>query len=78
MSHESKHAEGEVVELPCGTCGRELRFVLGALPDSFPFCSMRCKTLDLGSWLIAGEDASDEASSDADSHPEESSDKTGG
>ena len=78
MSHESKHAEGEVVELPCGTCGRELRFVLGALPDSFPFCSMRCKTLDLGSWLVAGEDSDDEGSSDTEEQPGDSSGDTDG
>ena len=34
----------------CIICGRETAYA-GALPDSYPFCSSRCKLVDLGKWL---------------------------
>ncbi|MBN2225061.1 MAG: DNA gyrase inhibitor YacG [Deltaproteobacteria bacterium] len=32
-------------ERPCPYCGRPSR------PDSFPFCSDRCRLIDLSGWL---------------------------
>jgi uncharacterized protein len=34
----------------CPTCGREMRGQPADYP-AFPFCSGRCKTIDLGRWL---------------------------
>ncbi|ALE03078.1 DNA gyrase inhibitor YacG [Bartonella ancashensis] len=33
------------VPRPCPECGRESRH------DTYPFCSSRCRTLDLNRWL---------------------------
>jgi endogenous inhibitor of DNA gyrase (YacG/DUF329 family) len=59
------------VIVDCPTCGRKVPFT----PDSRwrPFCSARCKTIDLGAWAsesyrIAGDVRDDAASSD-DSDP---------
>jgi endogenous inhibitor of DNA gyrase (YacG/DUF329 family) len=51
----------------CPTCGRELEWS-GASPFR-PFCSERCRLIDLGAWLseenaIAGEPAPDSAEAD--------------
>lgn len=39
----------------CPTCGRALTVVPGATPATTwpyrPFCSERCRSIDLGSWL---------------------------
>lgn len=34
----------------CVICGRETAYE-GARPDLYPFCSARCKLVDLGKWL---------------------------
>lgn len=34
----------------CSTCGREVEFS-GGLPAIYPFCSERCRLVDLGRWL---------------------------
>lgn len=34
----------------CATCGREATYE-GPLPSLYPFCSERCKWIDLGKWL---------------------------
>lgn len=34
----------------CATCDRPMQWS-GALPDLYPFCSKRCKLVDLGRWL---------------------------
>ena len=34
----------------CAICGRKTAFA-GALPALYPFCSPRCKLVDLGKWL---------------------------
>lgn len=40
-----------VVRLPCPTCRREVTADEGQpLPEHFPFCSRRCRLLDLGKW----------------------------
>jgi uncharacterized protein len=40
---------------PCPICGRPVDVPAGALPaqlpPEFPFCSPRCRLLDLGRWL---------------------------
>ena len=33
----------------CPSCGKELKGTREG--RAFPFCSLRCKTLDLGDWL---------------------------
>ena len=35
----------------CPTCQREMRAQGDELPAYFPFCSERCKLIDLGKWL---------------------------
>jgi len=40
----------------CPTCRRRVRVLQGdlsKLPRFFPFCSARCKWIDLGAWLDA-------------------------
>jgi endogenous inhibitor of DNA gyrase (YacG/DUF329 family) len=49
--------------MPCPICGRPVPENFREFPD-FPFCSKRCRTIDLGRWLvegyrIAGEDQED-------------------
>jgi hypothetical protein len=46
----------------CPICQREVTALAGIHP--FPFCSPRCKLVDLGNWLdqryVVGSDASDD------------------
>jgi len=36
----------------CPICGKDVKFYeKEKLPVSFPFCSRRCKLIDLGKWL---------------------------
>ncbi len=35
----------------CPRCGREFTFVSVARHKPFPFCSSRCRDVDLGNWL---------------------------
>ena len=42
------------MELRCNICGQNYTFDYqpgNKLPTHFPFCSQRCKTIDLGKWL---------------------------
>lgn len=34
-------------ELVCPICGQEAK----QTPPAFPFCSLRCKAIDMGDWL---------------------------
>jgi endogenous inhibitor of DNA gyrase (YacG/DUF329 family) len=38
----------------CPICAAEVVQVEGAWPATFPFCSERCKLLDLAKWLGEG------------------------
>jgi len=56
----------------CPTCGRELEW---AAAPFRPFCSERCRLIDLGAWLseqraIAGESAAADAAPDEPELPE--------
>ncbi len=45
------------LEFTCPTCKRRVRVLQqdrSKLPRFFPFCSARCKWIDLGAWLDAG------------------------
>lgn len=42
------------MKLKCSMCGTAYEFIYKKgvpLPDNFPFCSKRCKSIDLGKWL---------------------------
>ena len=42
------------MNLKCSQCGTNYEFVYikdEPLPPNFPFCSKKCKSLDLGKWL---------------------------
>ena len=42
------------MKLKCSLCGTPYEFVYKkeeTLPEHFPFCSNRCKAIDLGKWL---------------------------
>lgn len=42
------------MQLKCSLCGKNYEFVYikdEPLPAHFPFCSKRCKSIDLGKWL---------------------------
>lgn len=41
---------GGVVKIVCPTCNKQLENVPGDYPHR-PFCSARCKAIDLGNWL---------------------------
>lgn len=42
----------KVRKTKCPQCGKEVKFVEGEpLPPYYPFCSLRCKLIDLGYWL---------------------------
>ena len=51
----------KLTEMPCSRCGKTGLFDLQDVPAHFPFCSMRCKTLDLGDWLEPAEDEDEPA-----------------
>ena len=53
----------------CTICDREVRYD-GALPSIYPFCSPRCKHVDLGLWLR------EQYSVDRDLTPEDLSDRS--
>ena len=58
----------------CPICGREMRGELAELPY-LPFCSRRCRQIDLGRWLgeeyriPSGEPEDDQPDSDPESPP---------
>ena len=35
----------------CPLCGKSIEFDTKKLPGNFPFCSDRCKLVDLGRWI---------------------------
>lgn len=38
--------------IKCPICGKNVEFYENkSLPPNFPFCSQRCKLIDLGKWL---------------------------
>ena len=42
------------MKLKCSLCGTIYEFIYKKgepLPSNFPFCSKRCKSIDLGKWL---------------------------
>lgn len=42
------------MKIKCSQCGTEYKFIYQKgipLPRNFPFCSKRCKSIDLGKWL---------------------------
>lgn len=42
------------MQLKCSLCGKQYNFAYNKdepLPAHFPFCSKRCKSIDLGKWL---------------------------
>ena len=45
---EAAAAEDGVLMVPCPTCGRRVAYT--ADNPCRPFCSLRCKYLDLGAW----------------------------
>lgn len=48
----SPRKESRTVLLRCPICGEPVRYVKGKpLPPHFPFCSSRCKMVDLNKWL---------------------------
>ena len=36
--------------IPCPSCKRPVALAPDRRPTSFPFCSARCRTTDLGAW----------------------------
>ncbi|MHC4788152.1 MAG: DNA gyrase inhibitor YacG [Planctomycetota bacterium] len=41
----------ETWRVRCPNCGKEVVRASGSDPDFFPFCSERCKLIDLGRWF---------------------------
>ena len=42
------------MKIKCSQCGTEYKFIYQKdlpLPPNFPFCSKRCKSIDLGKWF---------------------------
>lgn len=39
-----------LIEAPCPLCKQRSAFTKEKLPAWFPFCSERCKLIDLGAW----------------------------
>ena len=57
--------------IKCRTCGKRLTYEkVGDLPY-FPFCSKRCKLLDLGAWLDEERRIPDTGSEEAPPHVSE-------
>lgn len=65
MSANSDPKPPRITEMLCSNCQKSVVFDLSKMPAHFPFCSMRCKALDLGMWLEP-EDEEDEDSEEAD------------
>ncbi|HAT09091.1 MAG TPA: DNA gyrase inhibitor YacG [Planctomycetes bacterium] len=43
--------QGQTDQLPCPRCGRRVPIAADLRPAGFPFCSERCRLLDLGAWI---------------------------
>ena len=42
----------QLMIIKCPICGKDVKFYKDKkFPPSFPFCSRRCKLVDLGNWL---------------------------
>jgi endogenous inhibitor of DNA gyrase (YacG/DUF329 family) len=64
------------LKFTCPTCKRRVRMRQedpSRLPRFFPFCSARCKWIDLGAWLDAGYRIPSKPDEEEDSAPEDSS-----
>lgn len=48
MSEDTKTAEGSIREVACPTCRKPVRW--SAESRFRPFCSDRCRVIDLGAW----------------------------
>ena len=64
MSDERNKTPAKGRRYRCSTCGRDVEYD-GGLPELFPFCSSRCRLVDLGKWLL------EEYSIDRDLTPED-------
>ncbi len=58
-----------MIRMTCPICGRSMEGASAAEWPEFPFCSDRCRLIDLGRWLgesyrIAGENEGQSASTD--------------
>lgn len=43
---------GKMKTVKCPICGKDVEFYeKKKFPPNFPFCSQRCKLIDLGKWL---------------------------
>jgi len=63
----------EVLAVRCPICGKLVRYSEMGKGSPFPFCSERCKLIDLGKWLDEGyriESEPEEGSSDAETAEE--------
>jgi len=40
-----------MIELVCPICGKKFAYISAADCPDFPFCSQRCKLIDLDNWL---------------------------
>ena len=38
-------------QIPCPRCGKKVKYRRLADVPTFPFCSERCRLIDLGNWL---------------------------
>jgi hypothetical protein len=43
--------QNENLTTNCPNCGQQVQYVPGGQDGYFPFCSRRCKLIDLGKWL---------------------------
>lgn len=57
---DPKAAKVQMSDIECPNCQKNSRFNLTEIPNHFPFCSMRCKSHDLGEWLTEDEEDEDE------------------
>ena len=51
---EQKRNKADGKTIKCSQCGEEYVFYMrpnNQLPEGFPFCSERCRMVDLGAWL---------------------------
>lgn len=56
MAHRGAHAVKSRVAITCPTCKRRFYVAEDAVRDhpTMPFCSKRCRAVDLGKWLEEG------------------------
>lgn len=51
MSHDPLAPNTQMKHARCPRCGKEFTYSSVAEHKSFPFCSPRCRDIDLGNWL---------------------------